>query len=694
MSLKPTRGTRVMVVEDDAVVAWDISNTLVDLGFEVVGTAASCDEALEKIAKDQPDIALMDIRLEGPIDGIETVKRLRQRFELPVVYLTSHGDEETLARAHATDPYGYLLKPFKQIELQIALDIAIRRHALEVALAARERLLHTTLQTIGEAVVTTDGQGVVRFLNRSAEQLLGVVNEDAVGRSALALAPLLDDRTRLPLSVHPIESALNKSSTLGIPALLNTRLPGSVLRPVACSASLVAPQDPSKGAVLVLMDLKPRRDLEEQLELSERMAALGRLAAGVAHELSNPLAAVVANLKFALHELDRFRAAQQRDADLNEVVRALSEAELSTSRTSRIVSDMKAFSNAPPAAPASSHLADVLDWLTKQRAQEQELTDVVITRSGDDDLWVHCDRARLGQAFLSILVNLPKLARSEGERQPNVRVIHIATSAPAAGKVTVTFSLGVPDLRAAPSVDPLLAWESTDASGLGAWLARGILQSVGGDLELRSGTSGASARVTLVVSAETAPRRFDAFAGDSVPPSLRSPARDSMLAQLSSPSVLPASRAFAASTPPGRGSFAPIKSSLLPSAAPPGPRGRVLAVDDDALVRKALTRTLQRRHDAAVVGSVAEALATLASSEPFDVILCDLMMPGQTGMDFYDAVAKEFPAQLQRIVFLTGGAFTPETEAFFQRIPNATLSKPFQPSELMRMIDDLLAAKG
>lgn len=661
-----------MVVEDDAVVAWDISNTLSDLGFEVVGTAASCDEALEKIAQNQPDIALMDIRLEGPVDGIETVKRLRQRSELPVVYLTSHGDEETLARARATDPHGYLLKPFKQIELQIALDIAIRRHSLEVALAGRERLLRTTLQTIGEAVVTTDGEGRVLFLNRSAEQLLGVSNGEARGRSAAELTPLLDDRTRAPLAVHPIESAIRSGKPLGIPALLSTRLPGSVIRPVACSASLVSPEDPVKGAVLVLVDLKPRRDLEEQLELSERMAALGRLASGVAHELSNPLAAVVANLKFALHELERCRVAHHLDAELGEVYRALSEAELSTSRTSRIVGDMKAFSTVPPAAQVSTHLSEVFDWLTRSRAREEELKDVVITRSGDDDVWVKCDRARLEQAFLSILMNLPKLSGKPEAEQQRVRVIHIATPAPSDGKLTITFSLGVPDLRASPSVDPLLAWESTEASGLGTWLARGILQSVGGDLELRSSAASASARVTLVLSNEPGPRRFD---------SMRTMERDRRAS--SGPSIIPASI-----------SLPPIKSSLLPSALPPGPRGRVLAVDDDALVRKALSRTLQRRHDTVVVGSVAEALAAVASGEPFDVILCDLMMPGQTGMDFYDAVAKDFPQQLRRIVFLTGGAFTPETEVFFQRIPNATLSKPFQPSELMRLIDEILTAKA
>lgn len=666
MNVKPARATRVMVVEDDAVVAWELSNTLSDLGFEVVGTAASCDEALEQIERARPDITLMDIRLEGPVDGIETVQRMRERFEVPIVYLTSHGDEDTLARARKTDPHGYLLKPFKQIELQIALDIAIRRHALESALAGRERLLRTTLQTIGEAVITTDGEGRVLLLNRSAEQLLGVVNDDATGRPAAEVAPLLDDRTRAPLPVHPIDSAIRSISTLGIPALLSTGIPGSVIRPVGCSASLVAPNDPSKGAVLVLVDLKPRRELEQQLELCERMAALGRLASGVAHELSNPLAAVVANLRFALNELERCGVAHRIEAELSEVTRALAEAELSTSRTSRIVGDMKAFSTAGPTVSMTTHLSEVFDGLANSRAHEPELKDVVITRSGDDDLWVKCDRARLMHAFLSILVNLPKLSgKPEGARQPGVRVIHIATPFPVDGKVTIAFSLGVPDLRASPSVDPLLAWESTEASGLGTWLARGILQSVGGDLELRSGAGSASARVTLVVSDEAGPLRIP-----------------------SKPSLAPRASPI---------SFAPVKSSMLPSglsALPPGPRGRVLAVDDDVLVRKALTRTLQRRHEAVVVGSVAEALTAIASAEPFDVILCDLMMPGQTGMDLYDTVAKDFPDQLRRIVFLTGGAFTPETEVFFQRIPNATLSKPFQPSELMRLIDDILTAKS
>lgn len=122
---------KILIVEDEAVVSLDVSKRLEKMGYEVIGRTASGEEALELIEKDRPDLVLMDINLQGEMDGIETATQLYKDYNLPVIYLTAYAGESTLERAKESKPYGYILKPFKERELHAAIEIAIARHKTE-----------------------------------------------------------------------------------------------------------------------------------------------------------------------------------------------------------------------------------------------------------------------------------------------------------------------------------------------------------------------------------------------------------------------------------------------------------------------------------------------------------------------------------------------------------------------------------
>ena len=128
-SVAPRR--RVLVVEDERIVALDLRGALEDLGYAVVGTAATSDEALRVADERRPDLVLMDIRISGARDGIQTASMLRARYHLPVVYLTANGDADTLERALATEPAGYLVKPYNPHTLRTTIEVAFRRHEAE-----------------------------------------------------------------------------------------------------------------------------------------------------------------------------------------------------------------------------------------------------------------------------------------------------------------------------------------------------------------------------------------------------------------------------------------------------------------------------------------------------------------------------------------------------------------------------------
>jgi len=120
--------SRVAVVEDEGIVALQIKSKLEQKGYEVVGTFASGEELLETVASLKPDLIMMDMTLQGKLDGIETTRRLSEQHDIPVVYLTAHSEESTIERAGATLPYGYLLKPFDAQELHIAIQMALFKH--------------------------------------------------------------------------------------------------------------------------------------------------------------------------------------------------------------------------------------------------------------------------------------------------------------------------------------------------------------------------------------------------------------------------------------------------------------------------------------------------------------------------------------------------------------------------------------
>jgi len=147
--------TQILVVEDDNAVATNLRHELTDLGYEVPATASSAEEALRLAEAAQPDLVLMDIVLNGRMDGIETSAELRERADVPIVYLTAHADDATLRRAKITEPYGYLIKPYEEQELRTTIETALFKHRMEQLSAAMKRWLHAVFRSIGDALVVT-----------------------------------------------------------------------------------------------------------------------------------------------------------------------------------------------------------------------------------------------------------------------------------------------------------------------------------------------------------------------------------------------------------------------------------------------------------------------------------------------------------------------------------------------------------
>lgn len=261
------KAAKILIVEDERVVAWHVQEALYKLGHHVVGIATTAKEAFQYALDQPPDLVLMDICLQGSsLDGVSAAEYLYLQLDVPVVYLTAHADQHTLRRATETSPFGYLVKPFQEVDLHSTIQIALRRHQLEQALKAVQQWYATTLISIGDATIATDVDGFVAFLNPTAEILTGWTQEQALGAFASQVLDLVDEDTGAAID-NPILAALCQGDTITLPsrALLRSR-DGSV-HPVGDSASPIRNRKGEIiGGVMVFQDISDRRCQEQTLQ--------------------------------------------------------------------------------------------------------------------------------------------------------------------------------------------------------------------------------------------------------------------------------------------------------------------------------------------------------------------------------------------------------------------------------------------
>jgi PAS domain S-box-containing protein len=203
---------KILVVEDEPIIALDLEQELVEFGFEVAGRAQSADEALMAVEESMPDLALMDLHIVGSLDGVQTARLLRDAYQIPSVFLTAHSDDRTVARAVQEMPYGYLTKPFKSRELKATIQVALHKAMIDAGVSRAHAKSSSALNGMHEALLAISLEGDIQFMNTAAEKLTGVSREHATGfhfREVLHVedrrSPLVFVSARRGLS-GPIES--------------------------------------------------------------------------------------------------------------------------------------------------------------------------------------------------------------------------------------------------------------------------------------------------------------------------------------------------------------------------------------------------------------------------------------------------------------------------------------------------------
>ncbi len=620
---------RILVVEDEAIIAYDLERTLQRLGYDVPEVVAEGEAAIEAAARHAPSLVLMDIKLRGSVDGVDAARVIRERLEMPVVFLTSHSDLATLSRAAAVQPQGYVMKPFVERDLHVAIEVAMRKHEVERALRHRERWFSTTLQCVGDGVIATDERLMVSYLNRAAEALTGWRAEEALGRSVEEVLRLQDRQgAALP---SPAARALASRTAVTLDDAATMVSHGGARRLIDDSAApIIDERGRLLGVVVVFRDVTDRKGMETQLARAERLVALGTLAAGICHEINNPLTHVIESIEWGL------RTAGDEGASAA-VTGVLGEARESAVRIGKIVKGVRAFTQPGPELRRNVALGDVLAAAVKLTATELRTRArlSLVERPAPD---VFADPDRLTQVFVNLLLNAAQAIPS-GNPGGHVITVELDEAPDGGARVVVRDDGPGIDPEVLPRIfDPFFTTKSPgNGMGLGLSISSSIVRGFGGE-----------------ISAESVSGRGTAFFV-----------------------VLPAASPSSPPEPPQ-------------AARSPGPsarRGRVLIVDDEEIVARSLARALAEHHDVERVTDAREALSRLLEGPEPDAVLCDVMMPDMTGIELYEAVRAHRPALTARFVFLTAGATCEEARTFLASPDRQVIYKPiFEVAKLRAMV--------
>lgn len=640
----------ILVVEDERVVAKDIEETLIQLGYRVTGSAATGEECLNHARAVHPDLILMDVKIQGDLDGVETAKRVKSALDVPIIYLTAYADDDTVWRARETEAHGYVLKPFRASELKSAIEIALFKHKMEIELRQRKHWFSTTLHAIGEGVIAVDNDRVVSFANAKAQDLTGVGLDKLVGRRFDEVFRLINERTRRPLC-DPVSHVLAERTPAQLPS-------GTLLLrahdefPIEDSiAPIVDSNDDLLGAVVVFRDAREQRMLHEQFAVADRLASLGTLSAGIAHEVNNPLTYIMGNTSFALDCLSELRASltpalagveapvSNAIAQLDDVSRQLREIEDGAERIHRIVMDLSVFAR-PEMAPGRGNMSDALRWAIRVTKTLVSSRAKLVARI-DPTPTIAADETRIGQVLVNLLVNAAQ-AIPEGDAE-NQRIV-VSTETQGTESVVVTVrdtGVGMSPEVVRRIFDPFFTTKPPGVgTGLGLSVCRSLVESMQGELTVESEPGEGSTFSLRLPVAET----------DSEP-------------------------------------------LMSPRQTPKLCHGRVLILDDDEVVAGAIARSLAENHDVVVETDPNHALKLLELGETFDAIIFDVDMRQASRDEFFSRACAKRPDLSDRFVFLTGG-YTREASDFLARVSSPRLPKPPPMPELEDCVQALLAHRA
>jgi PAS domain S-box-containing protein len=557
-----------------------------------------------------------------------------------VLVVTGRDGPEDLASVLDAGADDYIAKPVQPALLQTRVRIAMRRHASDARHRAARAALARSEADFGRVIersplgVVAERDGVIVYANAAAGRTFGTTPQ------ALCGTPMVDLAQPEYRHVVARRSARFLRSKVPPPPMeMDLRRVDGGVCVVRCIPATSAVYNGERALFTMLQDITQQRQLQASLQQADRLASVGSMAAGVAHEINNPLAYVITNLELMQEALAGAEGDTVAPALASRISTVLADALDGSERVRRIVGDLKRFSRTEDDEPDDAvdvhAVLDVAVDISRNEIRHR----ACLVRAFDEVPAVRGNEGRLTQVFVNLLVNAAH-AIAEDDAQHR---IELRTGLGEDGNVEISVidtGCGIPAEIIDRIFDPFFTTKPQGmGTGLGLSICHGIVTRVGGTLRVDSRVG---VGTTVVVSLPADPE-----------------------------AVLEARARKAA--------------RALPTDSAPM---RILVVDDEPLVCEGIKRAL-RNHEVTITSSGRDAVM-LCEAGDYDLVLCDVMMPDVSGMDVFSRVRRGRPEVAQRFVVMTGGAFTPSARAFLESVDNEQIIKPFS----LRDLRSLVARRG
>lgn len=462
---------RILIVEDEAIVAEDFQHIITSLGYEVAGCCATADDAIKKAGELHPDLILMDIILKGKKDGLYAAREISTKMDIPVIFVTVYSDRDLIERAKNGESYGYILKPFQEKQLLPSIEIALYGHKMKKQVEEAEAKYRDIVENCPDMIHSVDANGRIVFANQAECKFLGYSKEELVGKHIKEIyAPELWEN---------VEKGFKKLKKEGKLLVLDGRMVKKNGERLDVELRSLAVYDENGNFVktrTIIRDFTRRKELEQELIQSEKMAAIGMIGTGIAHELNSPLTGIctVANVL------------QKRLGQKDPNSRLLAEMKIAADYCFRVIRDLVNFSRESSSELKAVNLNEAVTGVLTFIAYQVEMKKIKIVRNLESGLApVLGNMSQLQQVFLHIITNA-KNAMPQG----GVLKIDSRTKRNAGKHVEIEFTdsgCGIDPKEIEGIFDSFnSAKKSGQGLGLGLSVSRRIIKNHKGRIEVKS----------------------------------------------------------------------------------------------------------------------------------------------------------------------------------------------------------------
>ncbi len=623
---------KILVVEDEAITAMDIQRRLQKCGYLVPHISDTGADAIRIAKESRPNIILMDIVLKGEMDGTKAAKEISKYCPVPIIFITAYKDEDTFNRAKLTGPYGYITKPFETRDLFNAIELALFKHGAEVRISAAEQRYRSVMENATCGIFIIDKNGLISDLNKQTEKILGAQRHEIIGKN-------------FKNYVHPSE---RDYADIQIRKLLVEKMIGpneghvqqadGNIRDIEFTAVFVENND-EKFIFSILNDVTERNKLRAQHLLADKLATVGTLAAGIIHEINNPMTFILGNLGCIKEQINTLSLEDAAHKALLSKLKDIVDESIHGAELIRvIVRDLKGFTRADPVELASINIHEILDAAINM-AYPQFKNHAVLKKDFSSDipllLW---SGGKLHQVFLNLIINAAQ-AMEEGVLNENI--ISISTRIEK-GRICIKIAdtgKGIKSENLSKIFDPFFTTKPVGiGTGLGLSICYDIIHDLGGEITVVSEIGkGATFSIFLPINliVKTTPMIAEAVKG--------------------------------------------VASK------------KILIIDDEPTLLITLEQILGKDNAITKAQGGRAAFNLLKKrSDQFDVMVTDLNMPDVNGIDLFRYLVGSNPQLAKHTVFTTGGSFTASMTEFISSTKNPCIEKPFTREQLFQAINSVL----